>query len=192
MMKRMKWTALLALVLAAILVPGAAMAAAGDADLGTSQELVSAYNDALVGACEMDGALYLCGMTNIYTYDPDAGELVPAAFAPEFDEGETAYSAGIVSDGEQLYVLEPVYYTEDGDYSADRLDLIPVTLDGGEAEIGEPLEIDADDLINEVASDFSMFIDLPGCCWAGDYPVLLTEDQGRRQVYVVDPEEEYG
>ena len=134
-MKRMKWMALLALVLAAALVPGAALAAAGDADLGTSQELVSAYNDALVGACEMGGKLYLCGMSNIYTYDPAVSELTPAAFAPEFDEGETAYPAGIVSDGEQLYVLEPVYYTDEDEYGADRLDLVPVELDGGEAEI---------------------------------------------------------
>lgn len=190
--KRAKWVALLALVLAAALVPGAALAAAGDADLGTSQELVSAYNDALVGACEMGGKLYLCGMSNIYTYDPAGGELTPAAFAPEFDEGETAYPAGIVSDGEQLYVLEPVYYTDEDEYGADRLDLVPVELDGGEAEIGEPLEIDVDDLINEVSPDFSMFVDLPGCCWVGDTPVLLTDDQARRQVYVVDPEEEYG
>ena len=67
-MKR-AWIAFLALALAA-LIPGAALAAAGDAEIRADGEILTEYSDGLTGACALDGTLYLCGLNHIFSYDP--------------------------------------------------------------------------------------------------------------------------
>ena len=59
-MRKITWTALLALLLAAML-SSAALAAQGDANIALQEQISEDYDDYIMSSCVAGGALYLDG-----------------------------------------------------------------------------------------------------------------------------------
>lgn len=184
--------ALLALILVAML-PGAALAAEGDANLAMREEMREKYDDYVVGACALGDELCIYGNAHIFTWHAGDAELTALDFEkPEAEEDELRSDSYMFSDGERLYLLSAVYDRSDEESSTiDRLELLPVELDGDAAHCGEPVEVDIDELVADYGdgSDSEYLVQISDVCWAGGYAMLSVYDPSDRPaVYQLDVE----
>ena len=188
-MLKMKWTALLALVLAALL-PCAALAAAGDVNLARNDEMREKYQDGVYGGCVVGDALYLYGSEHIYTYRIGDADLTAVEYQlPEADEEESRNVQKMFSDGENLYALCVLnYYGEDG-YGVRSAEIYPVEVGEDAAVIGEPVEVDISELTVSYGGDESYFMQINSACYVGGYLMLYGySDDGEECLYQLDIE----
>ena len=187
-MKKMKWTALLAIVLAALL-PCAALAAAGDVNLARYEEMREKYQDSVYGSCVAGDTLYLYGSQHFYTYRVGDAELTAVEYAlPAVEEGESFGIRKIFSDGETLYALCVTEVYSD-DYYVSGVEIIPVEVGEDEVTFGEPVELDISDLTVSYGDDAEYFIQVNSTCCVGGYLMMYVyDDSGEEALYALDME----
>lgn len=178
---------LLTLCLALTLVP-AALAAAGDANLG--RDLDEKYSDNIQGAFVLNGELYIAGYQNLYVYHDGDAELTPLELhQPESGENESQHTERIFSDGERAYALIPVYSTDDSNYTFARLEMRELIIGEDGVDFGEPKEIDAENLTVSYGSNEVYMAQINSVsCSDGRAYLCIYDDMGTSQVYVLDLE----
>ena len=188
-MMKMKWAALLALVLAA-LIPCAALAAAGDANIGRREEMRETYGDNVYGGCVVGDALYLYGGEHIYTYRVGDADLTAVEFQlPEAGEHESRNVEKMFSDGESLYILCQVNFYDENEYGVRRAEIYPVEVDGDDVSFGEPVEVNIDELTVSYGGNETYFIQVESVCYVGGYLMMYVyNDSGEQAVYALDIE----
>ena len=87
-MKRIALILAAAIALAAML-PGAALAAAGDANIARYDDVRERYRDYVRGGCALGDVLYLVGTEHLFTWRAGEADVTALEFSlPEADEGE--------------------------------------------------------------------------------------------------------
>ena len=187
-MKKMKWIALLAIVLAAVL-PCAALAARGDANLARHEEMREKYDDGVYGSCVAGDTLYLYGGQHFYTYHIGDADLTAVEYQlPEPEEGESFGIRRIFSDGEKLYALcVTEVYSEN--YYVSGAGIYPVEVGKDEVTFGEPVELDISDLTVSYGDEAEYFIQVNNVCYVGGYLMMYVYDEsGEEAIYALDAE----
>lgn len=186
------WIPLLMLILGAML-PGAAMAAEGDANLALREEVQEKYDDYVVGACVLGDELCIYGSSHIFTWRAGDAEMTALNFEkPEAEEGELRNDSCMFSDGERLYLLSAVYDVSDEESSfLDRLEILPVELDDGAARCGEAVEADVDELTTDYGdgNGNTYLVQINDVCWVDGCAMLSVYDPSDRMaIYALDVE----
>lgn len=178
---------LLAVALALAMIPCAALAASGDANIARYADLMERCGDYVRGGCALDGALYLYGQSHLFAWRPGDADVTALEFAlPEADEGEERALLRVASDGDGLWALCARSELDDGDRSLLGAELWPLEIDGGAARFGDAVELDIDELTWEEGGQ-SAFVQVNDACWIGDYLALFVYDPYfEPAVYVVD------
>lgn len=188
-MKKKKWIMLLALALAALL-PGTALAAAGDANIARNSEMQEKFQDGAYGACVCGDTLYFYGSQHIYTYHIGDADLTAAEFElPAGGQDESRNIQRLFSDGETLYAFCTLeYYGEDG-YGTRAAEIYPVEIEGEKVVFGEPTEINIDGLTVSYGGDSAYFMQVNDTCYVGGYLMMYAyNDSDREVVYALDIE----
>ncbi len=188
-MRKITWTALLALLLAAML-SSAALAAQGDANIALQEQISEDYDDYIMSSCVAGGALYLCGNTHIFVYRPGDTDVTAVEYQPpELAEDERWYLARLLSDGDALYALTSVMKIGEESSDVERVELVPVEIDGDKVNFGSPLACSAEDLIVSYGGDRSDMIQINDACCVGGYAMLFCYDEsGMEHIYALDLE----
>ena len=186
-MKKMKWAALLAMLLAAIL-PCAALAAPGDANIARQEEMSEKYRDGVYGGCVAGDTLYLYGGEHIYTYRIGDADVTAVEFQlPEPGEDEYRSVQRMFSDGETLYLLCTLTYYGDESYSLRSAQIYPLKVEGDEVSYGEPMELDTSDLLVSYGGDEEYFVQVnAACCVDGYLMMYVYNDNGEQALYALD------
>ena len=189
MMKKMKWIALLALVLAALL-PCAALAARGDAIIARSDDMREKYQDNAYGACVGGDTLYFYGSEHIFTYHIGDADLTAVKYElPEAGEDEYCSIQRLFSDGEDLYALCSVSYYRDDTSGVSSVEIFPVEIGEDEARFGDPVEVNPDDLTVSYGGEGSYFIQINDGCYVDGWLMLYVyDDEGWGTIYALDTE----
>ncbi len=132
-----KWIVML-LIVALGLMPLAGLAAKGDMNLLTGNQLFEQYGDSIQSVCTLGDTLYLGGNTHLFTYRIGDAEMTAYEFeVPEVGENESRNLDRIFSDGEKVYWISSVFTTGEN-YTVNRVELLEVTLQDGKAVFGAP------------------------------------------------------
>ena len=189
-MKKMKWTMLLAVLLAALL-PCAAFAAAGDANIARYEDLRDKYEDGVYnGACVCGDTLYMLGGEHVFTYHIGDADITALEYQmPDVGENEGINIVKLFSDGERLYALYTLsYYGEDA-YGIRDVGIYPLEVGEDGLTFGEPQAVDYEDLMASYGSEYSYFIQVNSACYVDGYLMLYVyRDNGEEAVYAMDIE----
>ena len=188
-MKKMKWTALLALMLAALL-PCAAFAAKGDVNLARYEEMREKYQDGVYGSCVAGDTLYLYGSNHFYTYQIGDADLTVVEYQlPEVEEGEYIGIRKLFSDGEGLFALCVTESYSGEDYGLRSAGIYSIEVGGDEVTFGEPIELDIDDLTVSYGDEAKYFIQINSACFVDGYLMMYVyDDNDEEAIYALDVE----
>ena len=188
-MKKIQWIALLALALTALL-PCAALAAAGDANIARNEAMYEKYDDGAYGACVCGDTLYFYGNRHIYTYHIGDADLTALDLElPETAENQYRNVQRLFSDGERIYLMCTLERYGDDGYGLVGAELYPVEIDGEQVTLGEPLALNTDKLTSTYGGDEAYFIQINDVCYVGGYLMMYVyDDNGNEAIYALDIE----
>ena len=189
MMRKLKWSALLALLLAA-LIPCAALAAQGDANIAREEDMRERFKDYIYGGCVCGDTLYLYGGEHFYTYHVGDADLEAVEFTlPEAGENEYRNLQRLFSDGEALYALCAVQHSDEDSYELRAAEIYPVEVGADAATFGDPVQLNIDKLAVSYGGEQTYFIQVNDVCFVDGYLMMYVySDDGYGAVYALDIE----
>ncbi len=175
----------LILMLALALLPAAALAGTGNANLG--RDMNEKYGDSIMGAFVVGDTLYVNGYSNLYTYRIGDAELTPMEMPRlEPGENESPNPDRVFTDGERIYALVAVYDTSEN-YTLKRAELRELLIEGDAVKYGDPLEIDITELTTNYGDESDYLIQINSVCCAGGYAFMsVYDDMGQAKIYALD------
>lgn len=174
------------MVLALILAPLSALAAQGDANLG--RNFYETYRDNISGIFTVNDTLYVYGYKGIYAWQVGDADLAPIAFPEQENSGDTYSSIqSIFADGETIYALIATYLSSDTTYSLERVELIPLEIEGDAVSYGDATELSRDDLVVNYGDENDYMIQINSvCCADGRAYLCVYNDMGESAVYMLN------
>lgn len=188
-MKKVTWIALLALMLLALL-PAAALAAQGDANIALQDDMYEKYQDNIHGGFVHDGELYMYGSNHIFRYRVGDADLTGTELElpPADDEGAYGLEAAF-SDGEEICALVSFYQSGEN-YSIERLEICPIDMSGEKATLGEGMEVDLSELTTDYGDGDNLYLIQINatCCVDGHLMISCYDPSGQEAIYDLDVE----
>ena len=174
------------MILALILAPLSALAAQGDANLG--RNFYETYRDNISGIFTVNDTLYVYGYKAVYAWQVGDAELSPIAFPEQVNSGDDYSSIqSIFADGENIYALRATYLSTDTTYSLERVELLPLEIDGDQLSYGEATELNRDDLVVNYGDENDYMIQInSACCADGRAYLCVYNDMGESAVYMLN------
>ncbi len=187
-MKRNKWLLSLIIALAA-LISGSALAA-GSVNIASNEYISETYSDYITRGCVLGDTLYLSGRSHLFTYHIGEDEVAALDYEePEAEEDEFRDFVQLFSDGESLYMLSSIMYSDEESYFLDRLEILPIELDGQSARFGEPVEADVSELTVDYGDDNEYLVQInDACCVNGTLLMSVYDSSYQPAVYAMDIE----
>ena len=190
MNQKMKWTVLLAMLLAA-LIPCAALAAQGDANIARSDDMREKFDDTVNGGCVCGDTLYFYGMENFFTYRIGDADLTAVKYElPETGSDEYRGIQKLFSDGKNLYALCALSYYRDGESGVTSVDIYPVEVGADEVRFGDPVQVNRENLIASYGDEnYEYFVQVNDACFVNGYLMMYVYNQnGEEAIYSLDTE----